>query len=431
VSLKKNKASMFVYIGKDHANNNKPFISIITPDYVPISSWVSNYLTIGLSGGQFNTNLKYARQLKLVLEHFKSKNINIEDRISTGTFFKISELRAFFNFCKYKSKSDLVNVVTIDVHSDKGIENAIHSARVVAQLASAGTAKGKIKRFQSFLRFMYIHVHADNLVSEDVKYRYNLAIEYLTESLGSLKDFNTMCVGEVDSSLPSEAFFNLMDIIRVDSPKNPFKRSKFRNYLMINMYIETGNRRGDHASLKIPDMKFEGSFDEISIVRRPNDSSDSRKFIGTTKTKPHQSQVPKTLMIKVQDYINNVRTQYPKSNTHEFVFVTENDSKGTAGEPLSLSSIDKIFDKLTASIGFKVHCHLLRRKFNEILTEIAEEQGLSHDATEKMRKYMMGWTRDSEMAEIYNRFKINRASQALNKARQDKMTAVTDGVDTV
>jgi len=431
MDIKQNKSSMFVYIGKDHASNNKPFVSIITPDYIPISPLVSNYLTIGLSGGSFNTNLKYAWQLKVILEYFKSKNIDIEDRVNTGKFFDIAELQAFFNFCKYKSQSDLGNVVDINIHSDKGIENAIHSGRVAEQLASADTAKGKIKRFKSFLLFMFTHVHADNLVSEEVKYRYDLAIEYLTGSLKNLKDFNTECVGEVESPLPSEAFFNLLDIIQVDSPKNPFKRSKLRNYLMIDMYIETGNRLGDHASLKIHDMKFEGSFDEISIVRRPNDPSDSRKFIGSTKTKPHQSQVPKTLMIKVQDYINNVRTKYPKSNTHEFVFVTENDTKGTAGEPLSLSSINKIFEKISASIGFKVHCHLLRHKFNEIITEIADEQGLSHDNVEKMRKYMMGWTRDSEMAEIYNRFKINKASQGLNKARQDKMAEAFDGEDTV
>ena len=431
VDIKQNKSSMFVYIGKDHTSNNKPFISIVTPDYIPISPLVSNYLTMGLSGGSFNTNLKYARQLKVILEYFKCKKIDIEYRVNTGKFFDIAELQAFFNFCKYKSQSDIGNVVDINVHSDKGIENAIHSGRVAEQLASADTAKGKIKRFKSFLLFMFTHVHADNLVSEDVKYRYDLAITHLTESLKNLKDFNTECVGEAESPLPSGAFFNLLDIIRVDSPSNPFKRSKVRNYLMINMYIETGNRRGDHASLKIQDMKFEGAFDEISIQRRPNDPSDSRRFIGSTKTKPHQSQVPKTLMTQVQHYINNVRTEYPKSNNHEFVFVTENNSKGTAGEPLSLSSIDKIFEKITAIIGFKVHCHLLRHKFNEILTEIADEQGLSHDEVEKMRKYMMGWTRDSEMSEKYNRFKINKASQALNKARQDKMTAAANGEVTV
>jgi integrase len=431
MDVKKNKANMFVYVGKDHTNNNKPFVSISTPDYIPYSLWVSNYLTIHLSGKAFDTSLKYARQLQGVLEYFKSKTIDIEDRVHTGTFFKIAELRAFFNSCKYKSGSEFSNAVRIDVKSDQAIENAIHSGRVAKKLSSADTAKGKIKRFKDFLYFMYTHVHADNLVSEEVKYRYDLAIEYLTECLKKLKDFNTECGGEAESPLPTDAFLELMDIIQVDSPKNPFKRSKFRNYLMVNLYIETGNRRGDHAGLKIQDMKLEGSFDEISIVRRPNDRDDTRKFIPATKTKPHQSHAPKTLMIQVQDYINDVRTQYPKSNNHEFVFVSENNSRGTAGEALSLSSIDKIFEKLTKLIGFKIHCHLLRHKFNEILTELAEEQGLSHDEVEKMRKYMMGWTRDSAMAERYNRFKIYKSSQALNKARQDKMTAAADEGDTV
>lgn len=430
MDVKNSKTSMFVHIGKDQANNNKPFVSIVTPDYIPVSPWVSNYLTIHLSGNAATTNEKYARQLKVILEYFKSKNIDIEDRVHTGEFFKTFELRAFFNFCKYKSQSELGSVVNINIHSDKAIENALHSGRVAEELVSADTAKGKIKRLKDFLFFMFTHVHADNLVSEDVKYRYELAKDYLTQSLSNLKDFNTECVGEAESPLPTDAFFNLLDIIQVDSLKNPFKRSKLRNYLMVDMYIQTGNRLGDHAGLKINDMKLEGTFDEISIVRRPNDPSDSRKFIAATKTKPHQSQVPKELMIKVQNYINNVRTLYPKSNNHEFVFVAENDSQGTAGEPLSLSSIAKIFEKLSEELGFKVHCHLLRHKFNEILTEITEEQGLSHDEVEKMRKYMMGWTRDSDMVEKYNRFKIYKGSQALNKARQDKMTSTSYEGDT-
>ena len=235
MDVKNSKANMFVYIGKDKANNNKQFVSIITPDYIPVSPWVSNYLTIHLSGGAITTNVKYARQLKVILEYFKSKNIDIEDRVHTGKFFQTAELRAFFNFCKYKSQSELGNVVNINRQSDKAIENAMHSGRVAEDLSGAATAKGKIKRFKDFLYFMFTHVHADNIVSEDVKYRYALAIEYLTKSLKNLKDFNTECVGEAESPLPTEAFFELMDIIKVDSPKNPFKRSKLRNYLMIDM----------------------------------------------------------------------------------------------------------------------------------------------------------------------------------------------------
>lgn len=420
------KGNIFVYVGKDRANKNKPFVNICTPDYIPVSPWVSNYLTIHLSGRKFNSIHQYAKQLKLVLEYFNGKGINIEERVYSGSFFGIAELEAFFNFCKYKSQSDLSNVVNINIHSDKSIENAMHSGRVAAGLARASTARNKIKRFRDFLLFLFTHVHADNLVCADVRYRYDLAKDFLTESLSRIKDFETECVGEAESPLPTPAFNELLDIIRVDSPKNPFKRSKFRNYLMVSLYIETGNRRGDHASLKISDMKFEGTFEEISIVKRPNDPSDSRKFVPETKTDSHLSQVPTLLMIEIERYINEERTQYPKSNQHEFVFITENNSKGTAGEPLSLSSIDKIFDKLSKVIGYKIHCHLLRHKFNEILTEIAEEQKLSHDEVEKMRKYLMGWSRDSHMAEKYNRYKIYKQAQEFNRLRQEKMAAAVD-----
>jgi len=421
MNSKIHKEKMFVFVGKDRANNNKPFVNICTPDYIPVSPWVSNYLTIHLSGTKFNSKNQYAKELKLVLEYFNSKNIDIEERVYSGRFFEMAELEAFFNFCKYKSESGLSNVV--DINSDSSIEIAMHAGKVATGLAKAGTAKSKIKQFRDFLSFLFMYIHADNLVPADVRYRYELAKEFLTkECPGRLKDFESECVGEAESPLPTNAFINLMDMIKVDSPENPFKRSKFRNYLMINLYIETGNRRGDHASLKISDMKFEGTFDEIAIVKRPNDPSDSRKFQPATKTDSHLSQVPKSLMIDVERYINEVRTLHPKSNQHEFVFITENNSKGTIGEPLSLSSIDKIFEKISKVIGYKIHCHLLRYKFNEIMTEIAEEQGLSDVEVEKMRKYMMGWSRDSAMADKYNRYKIHKKAQLFNQLRQDKMT---------
>ena len=429
MSSKLNEGKFFVFVGKDRSNNNKSFVNICTPDYLPVSPWVSNFLTIGYSGRKFNTKHQYAKELKLVLQYFSSKKIDIEDRVYSGQFFKVAELQAFFIFCKYKTKSDLGNLFDINVNSEKSIENAMHSKRVSEGLAKASTAKGKIKRLRSFLSFMFTYVHEDNLVSTDVKYRYDLAIKFLTESLGNIESFETECVGEGESPLPTDSFIKLMDIIKVNSPENPFKRSKFRNYLMINMYIETGNRLGDHASLKISDMRFHGTFDEIAIVKRPNDPSDTRRFAPETKTKSHLSQLPKLLMTKVERYIDEVRTKYPKSNKHEFVFISENNSKGTAGEPLSTSSIDKIFLKLSDIIGYKVHCHLLRKKFNEILTDIGEEQGLSHDEMEKMRKYMMGWSRDSAMAEIYNRYKIHKQAQAFNRARQDKMAATEKEVE--
>lgn len=398
-------------------------MTIVDVHYLPVSSFVSNYLTIHISGRSFDTKHQYAKQLKSVLNHFKSKNINIEARVESGQFFEVTELQAFYEYCKFKVTSKFSKVVKITKYTDKTLENAMHAKQVAESLVQAKTAKDKIKRFKDFIGFINTHTHLNHIAPAEVLHRYSVAKEYLDGCLENLKDFNKDCVGEEESSIPTEKFLQLLEIIKPESPDNPFKRSKFRNYLIVQLYTETGNRRGDHAGLKIGDMKFDGTFDELSIVRRPNDPTDSRPFKPSTKTKGHKSFAPKSLMTEVKRYIDDVRTRYSESSKHTFIFVTENNSKGTIGKPLSLSAINKIFEKLSERIGFNIHCHLLRSKFNEILTDIAKHEGLSHDETDKMRKYMMGWSDNSDMAEIYNRFKIYEGAREINALRQAQMTA--------
>jgi hypothetical protein len=93
-----------------------------------------------------------------------------------------------------------------------------------------------------------------------------------------------------------------------------------------------------------------------------------------------------------------------------------------AGDPLSLSSIDKIFEKLSEAIGFDVYPHLLRHKWNELFTDFAESAGMSTDQQDKLRKYVMGWTRDSQMGALYNEFKIFEQAKAHQQERQNSMT---------
>jgi hypothetical protein len=178
-------------------------------------------------------------------------------------------------------------------------------------------------------------------------------------------------------------------------------------------------------------LTLQGSFDEISIIKRFDDPSDTRTIPASTKTLEHKSYVPKPLMKDVERYINDVRATYSKSGSHDFVFIAENDTKGTAGNPLSLSGINKIFEKLSEVIGFPIYCHLMRHKFNEILTDMAKQQGTGDVDLDEMRKYLMGWSKSSDMVEIYNRFKISVQSKEMNQARQDQMTSAIEEKDTL
>lgn len=425
---------MKVYYGTDKSTKGKSkrFVAIVDEHCLPVSPWVSNYLTLQHSSAPFSSKDQFAKQLVVVLRYFKEQHIDIEERVLSGTFFTVAEIMGFCESCKFVASSKLSNVISINKFNDKSLDNAIHASQVATDSVKAATTKGKIKQFVGFVEFIYLHTHADNMMPAQLTHKYNLLKTTISTFFEGLRgNFNTKCVGEAEQSIPTGKFLELLDIIRTDSPNNPFKRSKLRNYLVVLMYIETGNRRGDHASLKISDLKLQGSFDEISIIRRSDDPTDSRTKTPSTKTQGHKSYLPKHLMKDVERYINDVRTTYPKSGSHDFLFITENNSRGTAGEPLSLSGIDKLFEKLSKLIGFHVHCHLLRHKFNETLTEIAKMQGIGDVDLDEMRKYLMGWSNNSAMGAIYNRFKISVQSREMNQARQDQMTSTDDEKDTL
>ncbi|PSV99563.1 hypothetical protein [Photobacterium lipolyticum] len=131
-------------------------------------------------------------------------------------------------------------------------------------------------------------------------------------------------------------------------------------------------------------------------------------------------------MRQLKTYIETIRAGFPAAKTHEMVFVSEMDTQGTEGQPFSLSSFDALFATLSNALSFKIHPHLLRHKWNELFTEAAEDQGLSSDELDKLRKYAMGWSRNSTMGQLYNEFKDAEAVRELQRARQERIVTAGD-----
>lgn len=409
-----------IYIGKD--SQGKTFVTLVNDHCCPVCPYVSIYFSAHLSGASFNSQHLYAQQMKFSLQYFYSKGIDLTKRAKSGRFLDRSEVDAFYTACKFKAGNELSNVVSIHRYSDKTIQNAIHAGRISEGRVKGATSKGRVHRLADFLSFLYTNIHADYKVPEAVQQRYEFTLSHLKNKLRTLKDFSTVCIADGESLLPNKKFLHLLEIIKPDSDGNPFKSAKLRNYLIVAFLVETGIRRGALAKLKIGDCKFWGSFDEITITKTPDDKSDPRRFRAAQKTRPHRSLVLKPLMKELKEYIDGVRSRYPASENHEFIFISEKNSQSTSGQPLSLASIDKIFLKLSEAIGFKIHAHLLRHKWNEIFTEFAEANGIDNEQQEKLRNYLMGWNRDSQMNEIYNEAKIVQQVKAFQQEWQEHMT---------
>jgi hypothetical protein len=406
--------------------NGKTFATLSDEYLCPFDPHVTNYITLRLQDLAVNTKITYCYELKYVLQYFQSVDIDLVQRVLTGEFLNRHEMDAFISAAKFNAEVDSSNLWSIKSLSSKALSNAMHSVKVSNSRVSAHVAKRRICRLAHFLDYMYSR-YADQKVPVKVSTQYEFIKSYLKEAISLTKDFSDECVGFNEPIIPCDIFFRCLEIIQPDSKDNPFMHSKLRNYLIFSLLIDTGIRRGALAKLKLVDCKFHGSYDEITISRRPNDPSDPRRFKPSQKTKAHNSYVPYELMKELKGYIDNVRVAFSAAQEHEMIFISEMNTRGTAGQPLSLISINAIFAKLGNAVGFHIHPHMLRHKWNEIFSETVERHGMSTDEAEKLRKHAMGWSRDSKMAEKYDDFKTSLAVREIQRSYQDEIVAAGTG----
>lgn len=409
--------------------NGKTFATLSNEHYCPFDPHVTNYITLRLQDLAVNTKIAYCHELKYVLQYFQSVDVDLVQRTLTGDFLNRNEMDAFINAVKFNATGGASNLLSLKQMSSKTLSNAMHSVKMSNSRVGAYVSKRRIRRLVHFLDYMYSR-YAEQKIPVKVSTKYEFNKSYLKDAMSLIKDFDDKCVGFNESIIPNDIFFRCLEIIQPDSIDNPFMHSRLRNYLIFSLLINTGIRRGALAKLKVVDCKFYGSYDEITISRRPDDPNDPRRFKPSQKTKAHNSYVPYELMKELKGYIDTVRGTFPAAQEHEMIFISEMNTRGTAGQPLSLIAINAIFAKLGKAVGFHIHPHMLRHKWNEIFSEVVDRRGMSTDEAEKLRKYAMGWSRDSKMAEKYDDFKTSEAVREVLRSYQDGIVAACTGNET-
>ncbi|NUW69239.1 hypothetical protein [Vibrio coralliilyticus] len=218
--------------------NGQSWVTLVDSNVCPVNAYTSNYITIALSGKAHNTKVRYAHELKFVLNYFSTSAppIDLVQRVREGVFLNKGEVNGFITSARFINDSELSNVINIDRRTDKALENAIHASKVANASVKSNTAKGRIRRLSHFLKFMYHEIHSDFAVQGHVDERHKRLQLALTDELSAIKDFDKVCVGFSESVIPNDIFFKLLEIIQPDSPNNPFKHYKLRNYLLIALF---------------------------------------------------------------------------------------------------------------------------------------------------------------------------------------------------
>jgi integrase len=369
-----------------------------------------------------NTRIKYAYELKHLYGYFAEKDINLVDRVADGEFLSREEVEGFVRACKlYANDSAFQESSNLFSITDKRIRDAIHATANSHSQVSAHTFRQRLIRLRSYIEYLYVCHHYDQASTEDnarTDDKFRAFQLYINKFISGTRKDNTITKDAFESAISTEKFFELLEIIRESSPKNPFKSSKLRNQIIMQILVDTGVRVGAVLKLKISDLVDDWDNPRFLLTRTPDDATDIRRIPAANKTKAISISVSSNLMKLIKLYISTVRVSHSKAHEHDFVFISE---KGvSSGQPMSYRAIHKLVDKFGDSVGIKLHPHKLRHKWNEVFTDKAEEAGFDSAQIEDMRKYSMGWVEDSKMAQIYNEFKLAVKVQELSAKNQSK-----------
>jgi len=419
-----------IRVFKDIAGS--PFPVVVRNGVFPACLYLNAYLngnhnspltqSISTQTPAFNTLKKYADELKFLYCHFSAININLVIRVENGIFLSRSEIDDFvrvskrpFDINRRVEKSNIINI------TERRIQKAIHETKSSIAHVSAHTSKQRLVRLRSYIEHLYVCHYYNNLPTDKtlkVEHNFRIFLLYLNKYISDTRKDNVKTKDPFESVLPTEKFFELLDIILVASVKNPFKSSKLRNQIIMQILIETGVRIGAILKLKISDLIDDWHNPRFLLTRTPNDTSDKRRNPAKNKTKALSVSISRELMKQIKFYICTQRAKHAQSLEHSFVFVAE---KGpSSGNPVTYEQIHKVVVKFGNTINIKLHPHLLRHKWNETFTTQAELAGFDQAQIEDLRKYCMGWSQNSKMEQVYNQFKLALKVSELSTANQLK-----------
>lgn len=211
---------------------------------------------------------------------------------------------------------------------------------------------------------------------------------------------------------------SLLDVVDVGSTRNPWSRDfvKYRNWLIVILLLATGMRRGELLGMQIRDLDLNSP--KLRILRRADAPEDSRRVQPNTKTNDREVEVRFGIMRAIWNYVHHYRHRIDGARRHPHLFVSE------TGQPLSLKSIDKLFDQLSRAcpeLPFRLTSHVMRHTWNLRFSEQAELLGIDPTVEERARNEQQGWVDNSRSAATYTRRYVTQKGREVALKLQEQL----------
>ena len=360
--------------------------------------------------------------LRLALEHL---GIDLDARVAEGKMLTLGEVDAIAHACQLPLAllDDLAASTRNQARSTfpkvVSIERARMKGRTDADVAnSASTVGVRIYYAAEYLSWYFKRKQVPLALHDP---RRSVLQHAEADVVGALRarapSHGRSNLGKPEG-LPKEALDLLLEVSEPDSPRNPWKSRfiRIRNVLLVRLMLKTGIRKGELGGIYVSDIDFRKG--NLLIARRP-DGPDPRKKKPNAKTRDRWIPLSQDLLKMANDYVLKHRRSIPGARRHEFLFVSEN-----TGAPLSLSAIDLVFSDLRKKCPDllpRLHPHLMRHTFNELLSEEADSKGWSDEEERKVRIELNGWSERSKTASVYTRRRVREKAREASLELQKKL----------
>lgn len=356
------------------------------------------------------------REISVLHDYLNDVGIDLDERIREGRLFSLGEIDGLARHCRQTIKPSMGSESGSKAHVRRFGKNEI----VLSQPVSQTTAANRLRTIHAYLSWL-IALRLSTIQQREV---FRTKLEQMRENvLPALRARIPISKGRnilsLRQGLVPELVERLLQIIDPSNSENPWK-SEFirqRNAMIVCWLLQLGVRRGELLNVMISDVDFRKN--TVTIARRPDDPQDPRRMQPKVKTRDRILPLSPELAALSLKYITTTRSQLAGNKRHSYLFVAEH-----TGAPMSLSSLNKMFQKLRLSIPElpdNLSGHMLRHTWNDEFSRKLEGKGVGEAKEEQMRSYLMGWSPTSSTSRIYTRRFVEEAARQASLNLQEKI----------
>lgn len=362
--------------------------------------WAMDYSLAKHLGRPINTSMASARAVAMFHSWAEDNEINLDNRFGSGNLFSTIEMISLGEF--------------LWTGWSRGSTNGLGS-EATGKLVGPPTHEARVKSVSKYIEWRSSVISTNREIKDNLL---PLMAKRLESNINELNDTTRPGYSKERGSLSEEQCSRLFQIVRPDSPENPFQlRCRNRNFFLFLFYYELGARRSEALVLKSSHLTF-GAQPKITITFTPDDPKDPRLTMPSVKTLSRTLPISRNLAraaeAMLRDRAKN-KNMMAKAKLTPFIVLST-----TKGDPLTISSVDRMFevvrDKFPEEFPSDFGPHHLRRTWNYRFSKICEAENLEEKMINMMKRYLMGWSKTSKQVERYNgKYIEEEAVRAMSK----------------